>query len=156
QPVFAIGNPFTTRFTVTSGIISATGRDSRSAFTGRPITDVLQTDAALNPGNSGGPLFNLAGEVIGITTSIENPQGRVFAGIGFAVPSNTASRYLPQLLAGEDIAHAQLGVEIEQVDQVVAANLGIPVDRGLLVTGVSPGSAAERAGILNGDVLIAV
>ncbi len=153
QPVFAIGNPFSQRFTVTSGIISATNRTSQSAFTGRSIRDVLQTDAALNPGNSGGPLFNLAGEVIGINTSIENPEGRVFAGIGFAVPANTAQRFLPQMLAGEDIQHPQLGVSTVALDEVEAGQLGVSVNRGLYVTTVTPGSAAERSGIRVGDII---
>lgn len=156
QPVFAIGSPFDQKFTVTSGIISATNRTSQSAFAQRTIHDVLQTDAALNPGNSGGPLFNLDGEVIGINTSIENPEGRVFAGIGFAVPSNTAQRFLPQMLAGEDIQHPQLGVSTTDLDQVVADQLGIPVAQGVRVDFVTPGSAAERAGIREGDVIVSV
>lgn len=156
QPVFAVGSPFDQEFTVTSGIISATGRTSRSAFATRPIHDVLQTDAALNPGNSGGPLFNLAGEVIGINTSIENPEGRVFAGIGFAVPSNTVRRFLPAMLAGEDIQHPQLGVSTDPVDEVVASQQGLSVDRGLVVSFVQAGSAADRAGVQMGDVIVAV
>ncbi|MCK9486226.1 MAG: trypsin-like peptidase domain-containing protein [Dehalococcoidia bacterium] len=156
QPVFAIGSPFEQKFTVTSGIISATGRTSNSAFARRPIHDVLQTDAALNPGNSGGPLFNLAGEVIGINTSIENPEGRVFAGIGFAVPSNTVRRFLPAMLAGEDIQHPQLGVQTDDLDRVIAQQQGLAVDRGVLVGFVQPGSAAERAGVRAGDVIVGV
>jgi len=154
--VFAIGNPFSQTFSVTSGIVSAVGRASQSSNTGRLIQGMLQTDAALNPGNSGGPLFNLAGEVIGINTSIENPEGRVFAGLGFAVPSNTALRFLPQMLAGEEIQHAQLGVTLQALDEVVAEDLGVRETRGLYVTGVNSGSAAERAGILAGDVILAV
>ena len=89
QPVFAIGNPFALDFAVTSGIVSGLARE-RQGLSGRPIRGVIQIDAAVNPGNSGGPLFNANGEVVGITTSIENPTGqRVFIGIGFAVPSKT-------------------------------------------------------------------
>ena len=156
DPVFAIGNPFSQTFTVTSGIVSAVGRTSQSSTTGRLIQGMIQTDAALNPGNSGGPLFNMAGEVIGINTSIENPEGRVFAGLGFAVPANTAERFLPQMLAGEEIQHAQLGVTLQALDEVVADELGVPETRGLYVTGVTTGSAAERAGIQAGDVILAV
>ena len=118
---------------------------------------MIQTDAALNPGNSGGPLFTLAGEVIGINTSIRNPQGQSFAGLGFAVPSNTAVRYMPQLLAGEEILHPQLGVAGPvKLDEVSAAELGISTTRGLYITTIAPQGAAERAGMQPGDVLIQV
>ncbi|GMU41576.1 MAG: hypothetical protein AMXMBFR23_24420 [Chloroflexota bacterium] len=162
--VFAIGHPFGQAFTVTSGIVSATGRVTESAFTGRGIRDVLQVDAAVNPGNSGGPLFNAAGEMVGVNTSIENPNGRFFVGIGFAVPSNTVSRFLPEMLAGETIQHPQLGVSVQRLDEVNAATFGTSVTRGLYVTQVTPGSAAERAGVLpassasgqGGDVLLSL
>lgn len=156
QPVFAIGNPFEERFTVTSGIISALNRSSPS-FGGRSIQGVLQTDAALNPGNSGGPLFNLEGEVIGINTSIRNPSGQSFAGLGFAVPSNTAQRYLPQLIAGEAIQHPQLGIAGPvKLDEVTAAELGVTATRGLYLTTVVPEGAASRAGLLAGDVVVEI
>ncbi|MEX2446510.1 MAG: trypsin-like peptidase domain-containing protein [Dehalococcoidia bacterium] len=148
DPVFAIGTPFNQPFTVTEGIVSAVGRSTQSAFTGRSIRDVIQSDAAVNPGNSGGPLFNMQGEVIGINTSIENPNGRFFIGLGFAIPSNTALRYLPAMIAGETIAHPQLGVTVLPLDDVIAEELGLQVTRGVYVTSVQPGSAAERAGIV--------
>ena len=149
DPVFAIGAPFDEAFTVTSGIISATQRSTQSSFTGRAIRDVLQTDAAVNPGNSGGPLFNMNGEVIGINSSIENPSGRFFVGLGFAIPSNTVLKLIPDLIAGKTIPHAQLGVSVLALDQVVAQNIGgLNVGRGLYVTSVQPSSAAERAGIV--------
>src|SRR5690606_18882146 len=154
--VFAIGNPFDEAFTVTQGIISAVNRSSPS-FGGRSIQGVLQTDAALNPGNSGGPLFNVAGEVIGINTSIRNPTGTAFAGLGFAVPSNTATRYLPQLIAGEAIQHPQLGIAGPvELDEVSAVELGVTQTRGLYLTTVVPEGAAARAGILAGDVVIEI
>ncbi len=154
--VFAIGNPFEETFTVTQGIISALNRSSPS-FGGRSIQGVIQTDAALNPGNSGGPLFNLAGEVVGINTSIRNPTGQSFAGLGFAVPSNTAKRYLPQLVAGETIQHPQLGIAGPvELDEVSAAGLGVERTRGLYLTTVVPEGAADRAGILQGDVVIQI
>ena len=156
QAVFAIGNPFEETFTVTQGIVSALNRSSPS-FGGRSIQGVIQTDAALNPGNSGGPLFNLAGEVIGINTSIRNPTGQSFAGLGFAVPSNTAARYLPQLIAGEDIQHPQLGIAGPvELDEVSSVELGVGLTRGLYLTTVVAEGAAARAGILAGDVIIEI
>ncbi|MGE3962177.1 MAG: S1C family serine protease [Dehalococcoidia bacterium] len=156
QAVFAIGNPFEETFTVTQGIVSALNRSSPS-FGGRSIQGVLQTDAALNPGNSGGPLFNLDGEVIGINTSIRNPTGQSFAGLGFAVPSNTATRYLSQLIAGESIQHPQLGIAGPiELDQVTAAELGVSETRGLYMTTVVPEGPAARAGLQEGDVVIEI
>ncbi len=149
DPVFAIGSPFNQAFTVTAGIISATGRSTQSSFTGRSIRDMLQTDAAVNPGNSGGPLFDSNGEVIGINTSIENPNGRFFVGLGFAIPSNTVHRLLPDLIDGVIIPHAQLGVSIVVLDEVLAEEIGgLGLGRGLYVTSVTPSSAADRAGIV--------
>lgn len=145
--VFAIGNPFGQNFSVSAGIISATGRVSTSSFTGRAIRDVLQTDTALNPGNSGGPLFNLKGEVVGVTSSIENPNGRFFVGLGYAIPSNTVQRFLPSMVKGQDVRHPLLGVSVVQLDDLVAADLGLRVTRGVYVTAVTPSGAAARAGI---------
>ena len=156
QAVFAIGNPFEETWTVTQGIISAVNRSSPS-FGGRSIQGVLQTDAALNPGNSGGPLFNLNGEVVGINTSIRNPTGQSFAGLGFAVPSNTAQRYLSQLVAGEAIQHPQLGIAGPiELDQVTANELGVTETRGLYMSTVVPDGAAARAGLQEGDVVIEI
>jgi S1-C subfamily serine protease len=162
--VFAIGHPFGQNFTVTAGIVSATGRVTQSAFTGRGIRDVLQVDAAVNPGNSGGPLFNRAGEMIGVNTSIENPNGRFFVGLGYAVPSNTVLRFLPAMKAGETVQHPQLGVGVQRLDDVNAASFGVTTTRGLYVTQVTAGSAAERAGVrpasagtgMGGDVILAL
>ena len=163
DPVFAIGSPFGENFTVTAGIVSAVQRVTTSSFTGRPIRGVIQTDAALNPGNSGGPLFNAAGEVIGINTSIENPSGRSSAGIGFATPSNTVTRFLPALLKGEQIQHPMLGVQGVTLDEVSAGTYQVDVTRGVYVTGVEAGSAAAGAGIIGanqngfgGDVITAI
>ena len=146
--VFAVGAPFNQAFTVTSGIISATGRSTQSSFTGRSIRDMLQTDAAVNPGNSGGPLFNVNGEVVGINTSIENPNGRFFVGLGFAIPSNTVLKLIPDLIAGKTVPHAQLGVSVVALDEVIASDIGLSVGRGLYVTSVQPSSAAARAGVV--------
>ena len=102
EPVFAIGNPFGFDFTVTSGIVSAINRQSPTeGVGGQPLRGMIQTDAAVNPGNSGGPLFNAAGEVIGVNTAIENPSGQsVFVGVGFAIASNTVRGFVSDLIGG--------------------------------------------------------
>lgn len=152
--VFAIGNPFAQESTVTSGIVSAIGRVTESSFTDRSILNVIQTDAALNPGNSGGPLFNASGEVIGINTSITGPQGfRGNVGLGFAVPSNIATRFLPQLLAGDDVVHTQLGVGGQPVDEVLADSEGLSVTRGYRVGAGRISGAALAAGVQAGDII---
>jgi len=151
--VFAIGDPYSHAFTVTTGIVSGTGRYTDSSFTDRRILNVIQTDAALNPGNSGGPLFNAKGEVIAINTSIAGPEGfRGSVGLGFAVPSNTALRFLPQLIAGDVVQHTQLGVGGATVDEVLAADEGLPVTRGFRVGGQLQGAALE-AGVQAGDII---
>ena len=168
EPIFAIGTPFNLDFSVSAGIISGLDRE-RTGLTGRPIRGVLQVDAALNPGNSGGPVFNARGEVIGIATSIVNPTGqRVFIGVAFAVPSNIATRFLPQMIAGETVLHAQLGINGRTLNDVNAADAGVTAERGVYVTGVGPGSAADLAGLrpasrrdggallAGGDVILAI
>ncbi len=148
EPVFAIGNPFSLGFTVTAGIISGTDRESQQRLNGRSIRGVLQTDAAVNPGNSGGPLFNAAGEVIGINTAVENPVGQnFFVGVGYAVPSNTALRFIPDMIAGAEITHPQLGIQGVALSVLSAADAGVDVERGVYVTSIVTGSAADRAGL---------
>ena len=149
EPVFAIGNPFGLGFTVTSGIISGLGRESDGEPGGHSIRGVLQTDAAVNPGNSGGPLFNAGGEVIGINTALENPYGqRVFVGVGYAVPSNAAQRFIPRMIAGEEIEHPQLGIAGIALNALSAADAGVDVERGVYITHVVPDSAANLAGLV--------
>ena len=144
----AIGNPFGLTGTVTTGVISAKGR-SYPAESGRLIRDMLQTDAAVNPGNSGGPLLNSKGEVVGINSAIESPvQGSV--GIGFAVPINTAKQYLPQMLAGQEVKHAWLGIIGTALTPTLAEDLGLPAQKGILVTEVAPGSPAAVGGLRGG------
>lgn len=148
ESVFAIGAPFGLEFTVTSGIVSGTERESTGGISGRPVRGVIQTDAAVNPGNSGGPLFNADGNVIGVNASIENPTGqRVFVGVGFAIPANTARRFIPDMIAGRPITHAQLGVAGVTLNAVNAREAGVNVQRGIYITSVTPGGAAERAGL---------
>ncbi len=148
QGVFAIGNPFSLEFSVTSGIVSGTERQSGGGISGRAIRGVIQTDAAVNPGNSGGPLFDADGNVIGINASIENPTGqRVFVGVGFAIPANIAQRYLPDMIAGRPITHSQLGVAGITLNAINAKEAGVTPTKGVYVTAVTTGGAAERAGL---------
>ncbi len=162
QKVFAIGNPFGLDQSLTTGVVSALGR-TINAVTGRPIEDVIQTDAAVNPGNSGGPLIDSAGRLIGVNTAIYSPSG-ASAGIGFAVPVDTINRIIPQLLAKGKIVRPYLGVSTNDAfSHRVTQRMGIP---GLLVLSVDPGSPADRAGvkkteaapgsIIPGDIIQAV
>ena len=152
EPVFAVGNPFDLDFSLTTGIVSGIDRETQRGPSGRAIRGVLQTDAAVNPGNSGGPLFNAAGEVIGITTAVENPVNQsFFVGVGYAVPSNTVQRYIPRMIAGSEIAHPQLGIAGVTLNALYAADAGVEATRGVYVTEVVRGSAADRAGLAAAD-----
>jgi S1-C subfamily serine protease len=143
QKTFAIGNPFGLDQTLTTGVLSALGRTIQ-AVTGRPIEDVIQTDAAVNPGNSGGPLLDSAGRLIGVNTAIYSPSG-ASAGIGFAVPVDTVNRIIPQLLSQGKVVRPFMGVRIsDPIGQQITQRMGVP---GLLVMVVEPGSPAERAGV---------
>jgi serine protease Do len=146
--VLAIGNPFGLGETVTLGIISAKNRDIKSG----PYDNFLQTDAAINKGNSGGPLFNMAGEVIGINTAIISPSG-TSAGIGFAIPSNTATAVIAQLRQFGETRRGWLGVQILDVTGEIAESLNMKDAKGVLVAGVTPKGPAEAAGIMTGDVI---
>ncbi len=155
QMAIAVGNPFGLARTVTTGVVSALGRTLR-ADNNRLIIDVIQTDAAINPGNSGGPLLNSSGEVIGINTAIFSPGGAGSVGIGFAVPVNTAKRWVPELIQFGRARHPALGISILDVNNLLAEALGLSVDRGLLVQQVVPGGPADQAGIRGGDQLTQV
>ena len=151
EPVFAIGNPFSLEFTVTTGVVSGLNRQSGGQITGRPIRSVIQTDAVVNPGNSGGPLFNANGEVIGINSSIENPTGQaVWVGVGFAISSNTALRFIPDMIGGRPITHPQLGVSGVTLNELNAREAGISSTKGVYLTSISRSSAAEKAGLRAG------
>ncbi|HYH71279.1 MAG TPA: Do family serine endopeptidase [Methyloceanibacter sp.] len=147
--VMAIGNPFGLGGTVTVGVISATKRDINAG----PYDDFLQTDAAINRGNSGGPLFNMEGEVIGVNTAIISPTGGSI-GIGFAVPSNTALQVLDQLKQYGETRRGWLGVHVQNVTEEIAESLGLKQPSGALVAKVSTDSPAAVAGIQAGDVIL--
>ncbi len=157
--VAAVGNPFGLDGSFTTGVISGLNRSLPSSANGRPIRGLLQTDTAVNPGNSGGALFNLAGEVIGINTAIENPTGNGFSGIAYAVPINTPKRFLAQLVAGEEIEHPRLGISGRELSPDQAEALG--VEYGIAVLSVDNGSGADDAGLVgaangSGDVIVAI
>ncbi|HSR71659.1 MAG TPA: DegQ family serine endoprotease [Kiloniellales bacterium] len=147
--VMAVGNPFGLGGTVTAGIISALGRDISAG----PYDDFLQTDAAINRGNSGGPMFNLDGEVIGVNTAIFSPNGGS-VGIGFAIPSNIAKDVVAQLREHGRVERGWLGVRIQQVTPDLAEALGLDEPMGALVAQVTEDSPAERAGLNQGDVIV--
>jgi len=147
--VIAIGNPFSLGGTVTAGIVSARNRDINSG----PYDNYIQTDASINRGNSGGPLFNLDGEVIGVNTAIISPSGGSI-GIGFAVPSKTALPVIDQLKQFGETRRGWLGVRIQQVTDEIAESLGIKPPRGALVAGVDDKGPAKPAGIEPGDVIV--
>jgi len=141
QSVMAIGNPFGLDQTMTTGVVSALGREIQSA-TRRRISGVIQTDAAINPGNSGGPLLDSAGRLIGVNTAIQSTSGSS-AGIGFAVPVDTVNRVVPQLIARGHSARADLG--FDPIPDAWAASLDVP--KGIIVGRVRRGGPADRAGL---------
>ena len=147
--VMAIGNPFGLGGSVSMGIISAKSRDINSG----PYDDYLQTDAAINKGNSGGPLFNMSGEVVGVNTAIISPTGGSI-GIGFAVPSDTVAAVVEQLKQFGETRRGWLGVKIQTVTGDIAETLGVPENTGALISAVTPDSPAAKAGLEAGDVIM--
>jgi serine protease Do len=147
--ILAVGNPFGLGGSVTAGIVSARARDLQAG----PYDDFLQTDAAINRGNSGGPLVNLAGEVIGINTAIYSPSGGSI-GIGFAIPSSLAQPVIEQLMKNGKVERGWVGVRIQVVTDAIADTLGLDKARGALVTDVDQNSPAARAKLLPGDVIL--
>jgi len=147
--VMAIGNPFGLGGTVTVGIISARNRNLRSG----PYDDFLQTDAAINRGNSGGPLFDMDGNVVGINTAIISPTGGSI-GIGFAIPSEIATRVIDQLVEYGETRRGWLGVRIQEVGEDIAESFGMETPRGALIAGVTEDGPAEAAGIRSGDIVL--
>lgn len=151
QSVMAVGNPFGLGGTVTTGIVSARGRDIQSG----PFDDYIQTDAAINRGNSGGPLFDLDGKVIGINTAIFSPTGGSI-GLGFAIPASIAGPVVAQLKEHGRVERGLLGVQIQPVTDEIASSLSLGSASGALVAQVEPNSAALKAGIESGDVIKSV
>ena len=148
QRVYAIGNPFGLSGTMTRGIISAIR--SIGTQSGSPIEDAIQTDAAINPGNSGGPLLNSRGEVIGVTTLIASNGSDQSAGIGFAIPVNTAKAVLDDFAKYGRVRRPSLDVVTLQIGPDIAEQIGLPADYGILIERVLPGGAAEKAGLKGG------
>ncbi len=154
QMVYAIGNPFGLNSTLTTGVISSLGRTLK-AQNGRLMENIIQTDAAINPGNSGGPLLNSAGQLIGINTAIFSPSGSN-AGIGFAIPVNSARRIAQDLIATGHVVRPYLGIEIGlEITPQIAEALSLTTQQGLTIARVLKGAPAEKAGLHGaGKVLV--
>ena len=153
--VMAVGNPFNLESTVTAGIVSAKGRNIDILGSNGSIESFIQTDAAVNPGNSGGALVNTAGELVGINTAIITESGN-YEGYSFAVPSNLAQKVVRDLREYGEVKRAFLGVGINNVDSEIARDLGLPNAEGVYITRVNTASAAAEAGLQQGDVIISV
>jgi len=151
--VLAMGNPFGVGQTVTLGLVSALGR---GGFNISGYENFIQTDAAINPGNSGGPLLDVEGRVVGINTAIISPSGG-FNGVGFAVPVNMARYVMERLIKDGQVSRGYLGINMQPLTPELAKEFSLPDDSsGVLVGGVMPGSAAEKAGIKDGDLIVEV
>jgi S1-C subfamily serine protease len=153
--VVAIGNPFGLERTVTAGIVSALQREI-VAPNGYTIDEVIQTDAPINRGNSGGPLLNAEGEVIGVNSQIESSEGGGNVGIGFAVPISTVREVVSQILENGRVEHAYLGVRMQAIDENLAQTFRLSVDSGILIVDVVDGSPADEAGLQGGDQQVIV
>ena len=151
DPIFAVGSPFGLGSTVTSGIVSGRGREIGEG----PYDDFIQIDAAINQGNSGGPLFDAAGRVVGVNTAIFSPsENGGSVGIGFAIPARMVQSITGQLIAKGSVTRGQIGVAIQPVTADIAESLGLPKAQGALIAGVTEGSPAARAGLQIGDIVI--
>ena len=154
EPVAAIGNPFGLSDTITAGIVSALER-TLDAPGGYVIADIIQVDAAINPGNSGGPLVNLKGQVVGMNTAIITATG-TFAGVGFAIPSDTITREINDLIGFGTYKHPWVGIGGTDVDLAIAQDIGLEKPLGFLITNVNSSSPAEEAGLRSGDVIVGI
>ncbi|NWG19006.1 MAG: trypsin-like peptidase domain-containing protein [Chloroflexi bacterium] len=174
QTAIAIGNPFGLRNTLTVGVVSGVGRSLSGPASERGgrfrIPNVIQTDAAINPGNSGGPLLNIYGEVIGVNTAIRSDSG-IFEGVGYAIPANAVARVIPAIIRDGRYDHPWMGIGMRDVDPLLAQRFDLPVQQGVLITEVVPGSPADLAGLrssgrvadaaaqgrrLEGDIIVAI
>lgn len=153
QWVLAIGNPFNLTSTVTAGIISAKARNININNNRYAIESFIQTDAAVNPGNSGGALINTKGELVGINTAIASPTGS-FTGYSFAIPSNIVQKVVSDLIQYGEVHRAFLGVSVSEITKNVIKQFGLPNNDGILITNVVPDGAADKAGIKEGDVIL--
>jgi S1-C subfamily serine protease len=149
EPVAAMGNPFGLSDTLTAGIVSSLER-TLDAAENYVIIDIIQIDAAVNPGNSGGPLVNLKGQVVGVNTAIQSETG-TFTGIGFAIPSDTVKREIGDLIETGDYKHPWLGVSALDVDMTIADSMGLEKPQGVLIVEVTEGSPADQAGLRGAD-----
>jgi len=155
EEIAAIGNPYGLSGSLTAGIVSQIGRLLPVDDSQYSIPDAIQTDAAINPGNSGGPLLNMRGEVVGINTAIRTDTGS-FTGVGFAVPSQTALKVVPQLISYGEFRHPWMGVSGHDIDPEYARVLNISDTRGFVVVDVIPDSPAERAGLMGSPDVVEV
>jgi serine protease Do len=153
--VLAVGNPFNLASTVTAGIISAKARNIHILRDNSAVESFIQTDAAVNPGNSGGALVNLKGELIGINTAIATPTG-TFAGYSFAVPSNIVKKVVKDLREYGEVQRGYLGVVIRDMDWTISKKLGVEISEGVLVEKLVSNGAAKKAGIIPGDVITSI
>ncbi len=149
--VAAIGSPFGFENTITSGIVSAKAR----SLPDENYVPFIQTDVAVNPGNSGGPLFNMNGEVVGINSQIFSRTGG-YMGLSFAIPIDVAMKVKDELIQHGKVTRGRIGVQIQEVNQALANSFGLPKTQGALISGVEPGSPAEKAGLKSGDVVLGV
>jgi S1-C subfamily serine protease len=163
EPVYAIGNPFGLSSSMTAGIVSQVGRVLRLGDLGVPpprgnysIVDVIQFDAAVNPGNSGGPLLNSWGLVVGVTFAIETAENEVrgFIGIGYAVPSDTVNRVTPSIISTGEYHHPWVGVEVTDMTPEIADEMGTNYTRGIRIVSIMSGSPAEEADLRKDDIII--
>lgn len=156
EPVVAIGSPFGLfSSSITAGIVSATNRTVESPESGFVINNAIQTDTAINSGNSGGPLFNSRGEVIGLNEQIATMSGGS-EGVGFAVPINTAKLVMEQIIAKGEVEYAWMGVVGQTVDDQTAKDLNLSVNKGALISEVQSGGPVEKAGLAKGDVIVRI
>jgi len=150
ETVIAIGNPFGFSHTVTTGVISATNRSIRSDD--RVYHNFIQIDASINPGNSGGPLLNINGDLVGINTAIYAKA----QGIGFAIPISKARKIISDLIQYGEVIQAWIGITVQNIDEKLARYLKIPAKKGVIVTSVEPASPAQKAGVQEGDIILAI